>query len=536
MTLPVPPPQTSLAAPPLGPGPSGDVAGSPVTPRPGPSVGNPPPGKAASPRFSGPRPAVQRRRAGGAPEAKLQIRLFRASDPAVVLGVLILVFVVTNLGDMPGGARDFLGLRITVKNLLLLAAFAATWRVLSLATGLYDWEAIRSRRSESWRVVLSCALASGVALAFPAMSVTGAFKYSAILYFGVASTLGILVVRNFIRALVPRAQPGVARNVLIVGTGPRGQRLYRDLAVTRRGEYNIVGFVDSADQTQAGDHSGRMLGRLEDLESILMRTAVDELLIVLPIKSRYAEIQRVLESCDRLGVRAKYLADLFETTGCVSEVEDDRLSVVAAPRSPEGWRLVVKRVIDLAGASTGLVVLSPVLLLAAIAIKLNSPGPVLFTQLRFGLNRRLFKMYKLRSMVVEADALQASLEARNEATGPVFKIQDDPRVTRVGKFLRRSSLDELPQLLNVLRGEMSLVGPRPLPIRDVDRFSEAALIRRFSVLPGLTCLWQVSGRSNLTFDDWIQLDLQYIDEWSMRLDVWVLLRTIPVVLKGTGAS
>jgi lipopolysaccharide/colanic/teichoic acid biosynthesis glycosyltransferase len=145
-------------------------------------------------------------------------------------------------------------------------------------------------------------------------------------------------------------------------------------------------------------------------------------------------------------------------------------------------------------------------------------------------------MYKLRTMVADADALQTDLEGRNEATGPVFKIQDDPRITTVGKWLRRTSIDELPQLFNVLGGEMSLVGPRPLPVRDVHRFTEAALMRRFSVRPGLTCLWQISGRSTLTFDDWIRLDLQYIDEWSMRLDVGILLRTLPAVVRAVGAS
>jgi exopolysaccharide biosynthesis polyprenyl glycosylphosphotransferase len=467
---------------------------------------------------------------------KLQVKLFRASDTIVVVGVLLLAFIAVNLGDMPGGMRDFLELRLTVKNLLLLIAFAAAWRLVCHLTRLYDWKEIRTRRREAVRVVLTCTLVSGVALTFPTISKTGAFQYSAVFYFWIGSSLGILALRNLIRALIPRTQPGVTRDALIVGTGPRGQRLYHELAVVRKAEYTVVGFVDSADQATSVALNGNMLGRLEDLEGILMRNAIDEVFIVLPIKSQYAEIQRVLETCERVGVRAKYLADLFETTWAVGEDDGHGVSVEATPRSPEGWRLVAKRLIDLTGASTGLVLLSPVLVLAAIAIKLSSPGPVLYTQMRYGLNRRLFRMYKLRSMVVDAEALQTSLEVRNEATGPVFKIQKDPRVTPVGKWLRRSSLDEFPQLFNVLRGEMSLVGPRPLPTRDVHRFTEAALMRRFSVRPGLTCLWQVSGRSNLTFDDWIRLDLQYIDEWSMRLDVWVLLRTIPVVLKGTGAS
>ncbi|MFL5493755.1 MAG: sugar transferase [Gemmatimonadales bacterium] len=475
-----------------------------------------------------------RRRSGATPEIRLQVRLFRLTDLFLVMSVLLLVFLATNLGHRAEDPREFLELRVTVKNLLLLSAFALAWRGLCMATGLYDWKAIRRLRWEALRVVLTCSLVSGVALAFPAMSVTGAFRYEAVLYFWIGSSVGILLLRGLVRTLVPEPQPGIIRDALIVGTGPRGQRLYHELRVTRGAEYNIVGFVDTATYASP-DRPGMILGRLEELEAILMRNAIDEVLVALPIKSHYAEIQRVLESCQRVGVRAKFLADLFETSYGASDVEDDHVAVVAGPQSPEGWRLVTKRVIDLGGATVGLVLLSPVLVLCAIAIRMTSAGPVLFTQERYGLNRRLFKMYKLRTMVVDADALQAALEERNEATGPVFKIRDDPRVTLVGRWLRRSSLDELPQLINVVRGEMSLVGPRPLPVRDVHRFTEAALMRRFSVRPGCTCLWQISGRNNLTFDDWIRLDLEYIDRWSIGLDVLVLCRTIPAVLRGTGA-
>ena len=206
------------------------------------------------------------------------------------------------------------------------------------------------------------------------------------------------------------------------------------------------------------------------------------------------------------------------------------------PPAPGGWRMVTKRTLDVAVSATALLLLSPVLLVAAAAVKLSSPGPVVFAQERYGLNRRRFRMYKLRTMVADAEALQAGLEDQNEASGPVFKIRKDPRITPVGHLLRRTSLDEVPQLLNVLRGEMSLVGPRPLPVRDVDRFTEAALMRRFSIRPGVTCLWQISGRSDLTFDDWIRLDLKYIDEWSIALDLQILVQTFPAVLRGTGAS
>jgi exopolysaccharide biosynthesis polyprenyl glycosylphosphotransferase len=279
-----------------------------------------------------------------------------------------------------------------------------------------------------------------------------------------------------------------------------------------------------------------LLGSLEEVESVLMHSAIDEVLIALPIKSRYAEIQSVLESCERVGVPARYLADLFDPIKGRASHEGNRPSLVMTPPAPQGWKMVTKRTVDLVGASTALIVLAPVLLVAAVAIKLTSPGPVLFAQERYGLNRRRFRMYKLRTMVADAEALQVTLEERNEASGPVFKIREDPRITRVGRVLRRISLDEIPQLLNVLRGEMSLVGPRPLPTRDVHRFTEAALMRRFSIRPGVTCLWQIGGRSNLGFDDWIRLDLKYIDEWSMALDVEILLKTVPAVVRGTGAS
>jgi lipopolysaccharide/colanic/teichoic acid biosynthesis glycosyltransferase len=171
-----------------------------------------------------------------------------------------------------------------------------------------------------------------------------------------------------------------------------------------------------------------------------------------------------------------------------------------------------------------------------LAVRLTSPGPVMFSQLRYGRNRRRFRMYKFRTMVEGADAQQSQLEELNEAAGPVFKIRRDPRITPFGAFLRRTSLDELPQLWNVLRGDMSLVGPRPLPLRDVNQFAEGRLMRRFSVLPGITGLWQVSGRSSLAFDEWLRLDLAYIDQWSLTLDLRILARTIPAVLSGRGAS
>jgi exopolysaccharide biosynthesis polyprenyl glycosylphosphotransferase len=198
--------------------------------------------------------------------------------------------------------------------------------------------------------------------------------------------------------------------------------------------------------------------------------------------------------------------------------------------------LVVKRAIDVTCSAIALVLLAPVFLVIAAAIKLDSRGPVFFFQERVGSGRKTFRLAKFRTMVADAETRLIDLERYNEVNGAAFKMTNDPRITRVGRLLRKISLDELPQFFNVLRGDMSLVGPRPLPVRDVQRFDAKWQKRRFSVRPGITCLWQANGRHEISFDHWMELDLQYIDHWSLKLDFEIMLKTIPVVLRGTGAS
>jgi exopolysaccharide biosynthesis polyprenyl glycosylphosphotransferase len=268
-----------------------------------------------------------------------------------------------------------------------------------------------------------------------------------------------------------------------------------------------------------------------------MRMPVDEVLIALPAKSCYEQIQTAIAVCERGGVEATYCSDIFEAVLAKPRFElYGKSPVVSFKVVQDDYRLAVKRCIDIVGAIVGILTFGPLMLLTALAIKLTSPGPVLFSQERYGLNKRRFRMYKFRTMVVDAESLQAALESQNESVGPAFKIRNDPRITPIGRFLRKTSLDEFPQFFNVLRGEMSLVGPRPLPKRDVSRFDRASLMRRFSVKPGLTCLWQVNGRSNTDFDQWIALDLKYIDEWSLLLDIAILARTFPAVVRGNGAA
>ena len=254
-------------------------------------------------------------------------------------------------------------------------------------------------------------------------------------------------------------------------------------------------------------------------------------------QTAFSEIEGAILACEVEGVEAWLVADFVKTSIARATVDDfyGKPLLVFRTTPDLSWQLVCKRVIDVFGSVIGLAIFGPLVMLpVAIAIKLTSPGPILFRQKRSGLHGRLFTMLKFRSMISNAEMLRAELEAYNEMTGPVFKITDDPRVTRVGRSLRRRSLDELPQLWNVLVGDMSLVGPRP-PIPSEVQLYDAWHRRRLSMKPGLTCLWQISGRNKIGFDQWMKLDLQYIDNWSLWLDLKILARTIPVVLVGVGA-
>jgi exopolysaccharide biosynthesis polyprenyl glycosylphosphotransferase len=265
---------------------------------------------------------------------------------------------------------------------------------------------------------------------------------------------------------------------------------------------------------------------------------VDEVAVTLPLKTFYAEAAQVIAVCEQHGVVVRIPGDLFNAR--LARVESEQLEDLSVVTLFTGRGSVpcfwIKRAADVALSTVALTVLAPLLAVIAAVVKLDSPGPVLFRQVRMGQNGRRFRMLKFRTMGTDAEARQAELEHLNEASGAAFKMRHDPRVTRVGRWLRRTSLDELPQLINVLRGEMSLVGPRPLPLRDVERLSQDWQRRRFSVRPGLTCLWQAGGRHRIAFDDWMRLDLQYIDNWSLGLDLKILLRTVPALLSGAGAS
>lgn len=459
----------------------------------------------------------------------------RIADMAIAMTALFAAFVWVNA--VPGiEMKDFLVLRLTTKNFLLVVSFAFLWQEICFLFGLDQPGPSAPFRQQLLRVAGACAAGSALVLVLAAFSSTGSTDMAVAL-----ATLPIAIAmtaasRPIIRLLVGPAGPRLPRRVVIVGSGPRALELYHQMC-TPRGDCEFVGFVDSRIHSTADEVSKQMLGTLEDLEGLLMHHVVDEVVIALPIKSHYEEIQRALEDCQRAGVDAKYLADAFRCSLSSAEFENSGdFPAMSVKAVREDVRRLVKRLVDLVAATLALILLAPLLIAIGIAVKLTSPGPAIFAQQRYGLRKRCFRMYKFRTMVSNAAELQASLERQNEAGGPVFKIKHDPRVTRLGAFLRKTSLDELPQFVNVLKGDMSLVGPRPLPVRDVHLFRDAWLMRRFSVPPGLTCLWQISGRSSLGFDDWIALDLRYIDQWSLRLDLEILVKTVPAVLRGTGAA
>jgi exopolysaccharide biosynthesis polyprenyl glycosylphosphotransferase len=467
--------------------------------------------------------------------AKLYVRLCRAGDLVIAPLVLVGAFLITNTNRLPQEMTQFLEVRFSVKNMLILIAFVTFWRVLASASGLYDWPQIRRPTDELGRVLAACVFVGLLVLSFPLLSDSGAFGFHTAVLFWAALVAGLMGGRLLFRVASAAPAARDLRDVLNIGSGPRALQVFRELE-EEPSAFQVVGFLDTNADLIDQDITTRMLGTLGDLEQVLMSRPIDDVLITLPVRSHYAEIQQVIDVCEGVGVPSRHMADVFRASRpWKSREEIHRGYMQTAPVGPQGYKFWIKRGMDAIIGLIALIVLSPVMLAAALAVKLSGPGPIIFSQSRYGLNRRPFRMYKFRTMVADAEARQEALEDRNEAAGPVFKIKDDPRVTPVGRFLRRTSIDELPQLVNVVLGDMSLVGPRPLPARDVQRFNEATLMRRFSVRPGLTCLWQIGGRSNVDFARWIALDLKYIDEWSLRLDVVILARTVPVVFRGEGA-
>jgi exopolysaccharide biosynthesis polyprenyl glycosylphosphotransferase len=397
-------------------------------------------------------------------------------------------------------------------------------------TGLFDY---------SWAILKSIVLGLGVVLALLFFLKIQYISRAVILIFALLDLWALGMARYFVvwyfRRSLRRGRNQL--RVLIVGTGSRAQRFTEVFKDNTEWGIHVVGFLDP-DPERVGQplFESSVIGTVADIGKVLKENVIDEVIVAIP-RSMLPRVDNIASACQEEGVRFGVMVDMFEMS--VPRMKFTLLEglplLTMEPVAQDEGKLAIKRLMDLTVTLLAMPVLLPVLAVIAIAIRLDSAGPAFFVQQRVGLSKRRFPMFKFRTMVQNAEAMIKQIEHLNEAEGPIFKIAKDPRVTKVGRFLRRTSLDELPQLINVLRGEMSLVGPRPMSERDVDLFDQGIQRKRFSVKPGVTCLWQVSGRSNLPFSKWLELDLRYIDQWSLGLDVKILLKTIPVVLKGTGA-
>ena len=326
--------------------------------------------------------------------------------------------------------------------------------------------------------------------------------------------------------------------ILVIGSRSRAQDLVQALREHLILGVEIVGFIDPEPTFVGSKVLGiPVIGTLDNIHDCLKNNVIDEVVIAIS-RSLLKDAEPIVQACEEEGIRLRFMADIFNVQLArisLSNIQGIPL-LNMEPVSQDPQQLLAKRSFDFTTTLLALPLLIPIFLVVGIAIKLESPGPVFFIQQRVGMRKHIFPMFKFRSMHINAEERLKDIEHLNEAEGPIFKMQNDPRVTRVGDFIRKTSIDELPQLINVLRGEMSLVGPRPMSQRDVGLFTHGIQRKRFSVQPGLTCIWQISGRSNLPFEKWLELDLEYIDTWSFGLDLKILVKTIPAVLKSKGAS
>jgi exopolysaccharide biosynthesis polyprenyl glycosylphosphotransferase len=408
------------------------------------------------------------------------------------------------------------------------------WTACAWMYQVYEAPLGHGRHGELARAARALAM---VAIAIAAMAffakAAAVSRLVAALYFGIAFAL-VLGSRVVSRQLMRMSNAGVhARRYAVVGTGGMAREIVESVAAHPEWGLRFAGFV-RLDGTRDRCR-GPMLGVLSRLGRILEDEVLDVVFFAVP-RERLADVERGMQLCEEQGVEVRISLDILRFgTGNMTIADVDGVPMLAFTRTPsDALALAAKRAFDVLASAAVLLPLAPVLAAVAIAIRLDSEGPIFFRQRRVGLNGRIFHMLKFRSMYRDAEERLAALQAQNEMSGPVFKMKNDPRVTRVGRFLRKTSLDEFPQFWNVLKGEMSIVGPRPpIPaeVREYKRWQR----RRLSMRPGITCVWQISGRNNIDFDHWMEMDLDYIDRWSLWSDLAICLKTVPAVLSARGA-
>ena len=461
-------------------------------------------------------------------------RLARIFDLAIVVFLFLVVLALnTGAATWPNVANVF-AMRITVGNAVIFAVYLALCSAIFSSCGLYRSHRLTRVSRRAREVLLAATLIAVIFLLLRGpLDLSFATNRFLLLFWLLTFTSLMLFHEAALRLLhYARSRGRNLRHIVIVGERQEASALAERFEKDSNFGYHVLDIIAPGGSPEMAESEV-----VAKLESVLHNQSVDEVLVSLPSKKYGSLVEKIVGRCEEMGVIVRVRAEMFELQTAKAYADElEGLPILTIRSGPQDdWRLAAKRLIDAMGSLMLLLMLAPLFALTALVIKLDSPGPIFFTQERVGLSKRRFRMLKFRTMVNGAEKQQAVLEELNEAEGPVFKIKDDPRVTPVGKFLRRASIDELPQLINVLKGDMSLVGPRPLPVRDVERIDVASQKRRFSIKPGLTCLWQVNGRSNIGFEEWVRMDLDYIDRWSLGLDILILLKTIPAVFKGPGA-
>jgi exopolysaccharide biosynthesis polyprenyl glycosylphosphotransferase len=462
------------------------------------------------------------------------------------IGLLMLSFglaaALTSGPDPWSTFRDFFTARVSLLSCLLFAFALLVGHGVFVACNLYQSKRMSTKLAESWDALRAMVLFT-VCLwcELKVFRVSRLPRYYLLALFAVATLLIVvarLLLRSFLAGIRKRGRN--LHHILVLGTNVRAVAFARSIEMMPERGCRVLGFVDDdwrgMEKFKESNYS--LACNYQGLPDYLRKNVVDEIAIYLPLRSFYGRSAEIAQLANQHGILVRLDTDIFglKFARHRTEASDGISHVVASSHTMEGWQLLAKRIVDFLGSVLLLVVLSPLFLLVAALIKLTSSGTVFFAHKRVGFNKRQFTMYKFRTMVPAAESVQEQFAHLNEMSGPVFKIKNDPRLTPIGRILRKTSIDELPQLFNVLRGDMSLVGPRAMSVRDYQFFSEDWQRRRFSVQPGITCLWQVYGRNTIPFEQWMDLDMQYIDRWSLWLDLKILALTIPAVFRGVGAA
>jgi len=422
--------------------------------------------------------------------------------------------------------------------LVVLFFVVLVWCFMLYLNGMYQSMRTRSLFEIVWIVIKSSFFANLVLGAFIFLFKLTFVSRAFFVIFVVVSLTFMLLEKMAIFFIMHhvRKKGYNYRRVLVVGRGRRAANFIKKTQSHPEWGLKILGVIDDEPCREIDKVGGiEVIGILKNLPEILHLYAIDEVVFVVP-RLRLNCMENAINACETEGVKATIAVDLFDLKIAKShqiELGDIPLVTFETTVAKE-WQLFAKRAIDIVISGLGIILLSPLFLIVTVIIKLTSSGPVLFTQGRVSLNGRKFKFYKFRTMYKGADKKLSELKAQNEMEGPVFKIKKDPRIMPVGKILRKFSIDELPQLFNVFVGHMSLVGARPPIPEEVEQYNPWQR-RRLSMRPGITCLWQVNGRNKIGFEEWMKLDLEYLDNWSLWLDFKILLKTIPVVMFGIGA-